>query len=55
MNQNCCVSKPTYHWGDAYAKKLKDQYDIERIFGRVHSVIDNSNFSVVWDSDKNLD
>ena len=50
-----CVSKPTNYWGESYAKKLKDKYNINRIFGRVRGVIDNSDLSVVWDSDKKVD
>ena len=46
-----CVSLPTTYWGDAYAKKLKCEHGVERLFGRVTDMNSNNDFTVVWDVD----
>ena len=35
-----CVSLPTSCWGAAYQSNLKDNHDIEKVFGRVTQVTD---------------
>ena len=50
-----CVSMRVYYWGKPFTQKLKEKHNIEKLFGQVQSVINNSDFSVVWDNDQGVD
>ena len=49
-----CVSMRANYWGKPFAWKLKEKRNIERLLEQVHSVVNNSNFSVVWDSNQEM-